>query len=750
VGFRPFVYQLAHQLDLPGWVLNSPQGVFIEVEGENKILEAFVVRLQKEKPERSSIQSLELSYLDPIGMNGFEIRESENQGERTTLVLPDIATCEVCLGEVLNPKDRRYLYPFANCTHCGPRFTLIESLPYDRAATSMKRFEMCEACRREYEDPRDRRFHAQPIACPDCGPVLELWDGNGETLAARHQALMEAAETIRCGEILAVKGLGGFHLVVDAGNEQAVTRLRRRKNREEKPLALMFPKLVDAKLVCEVSDLEERILLSPESPIVVLRRRSQRVEIAPSVAPKNPFLGVMLPYTPLHHLLMNELGSPVVATSGNLSDEPICIDEREATERLRRVADRFLVHDRPILRHVDDSVVRVLAGRELILRRARGYAPLPLHVGSAAPGILAVGGHLKNTVAVTVGDNVFLSQHIGDLETSEAYSAFRKVIASFQELYGAEPERVAADMHPDYLSTKYAADQGLPMISIQHHYAHVVSCMAENELEGRVLGVAWDGTGYGLDGTLWGGEFLLCEGASFQRVAKFRDFRLPGGERAIKEPRRAALGALHAIFGDALFEQVDLAPLDSFTGQELVVLRRMLAGTVNSPATTSAGRLFDVVASVTGLRQKCSFEGQAAMELEYAIEDEGDHPNYPFVLSSQTVDWEPTLRAILTDVENKVPVGKISARFHRTLAEIIVDVARQIDEKRVLLTGGCFQNVFLTERAIQRLEAEGFRPYWHQRVPPNDGGLALGQAVAASYLLARSEQDVPCSTRKAT
>lgn len=511
----------------------------------------------------------------------------------------------------------------------------------------------------------------------------------------------------------------------------------------------MFPNLADAKLACEVSDLEERVLLSPESPIVLLRRRLP-AEIAPSVAPKNPFLGVMLPYTPLHHLLMSELGSPVVATSGNLSDEPICIDEHEAIERLQRVEDRFLVHDRPILRQVDDSIVRVLAGRELVLRRARGYAPLPLQVGSVAPGILAVGGHLKNTVAVTVGSNVFLSQHIGDLETSEAYGAFRKVIASFRELYGAKPERVAADMHPDYLSTKYAADQGLPVVFIQHHHAHVTSCMAENELEGRVLGVAWDGTGYGLDGTAWGGEFLLCEGASFQRVARFRDFRLPGGERAVKEPRRAALGALHAIFGDALFEQVDLAPLNSFTDQELVVLRRMLAGTVNSPATTSAGRLFDAVASVTGLRQKCSFEGQAAMELEHAIEDDGDGLSYPFVLSQKIVDWEPTLRAVLSDVENKVPVGKISARFHRTLAEIIVDVARQVDEKRVLLTGGCFQNVFLTERAIRRLEAEGFRPYWHQRVPPNDGGLALGQAVAASYLLARSEQDVSCSTRKAT
>jgi len=776
VGFRPFVYRLATEMDLPGWVLNSPQGVFIEVEGSKQKLDTFLLRIEKEKPTRSFIQSLEFSFLDPLGYATFEIRKSDSVGEKIALVLPDIATCSDCLGEIFDPTNRRYLYPFTNCTNCGPRFTIIESLPYDRQNTTMKKFEMCEECQHEYENPLDRRFHAQPNACPKCGPHLELWDENGKTVSTHHEALLQAADIIRAGKILAMKGLGGFHLIVDARNEDAIVRLRERKHREEKPFALMYPSLDLVKRHCEVSELEERLLLSPESPIVLLQRKyvnsnsaignqgfrindstdDEQSEIAPSVAPRNPYLGIMLPYTPLHHILMRGLASPVVATSGNFSDEPICTDEHEALKRLRNIADAFLVHDRPIVRHVDDSVVRVMMGRELVLRRARGYAPLPIHVGAireSSPGTihespLAVGGHLKNTIALMVGKNIFISQHIGDLETKESLEAFRKVISSFRKLYNVQPEQIVCDMHPDYLSTKYAKDSEAPVVEVQHHFAHVASCMAENELEGQVLGVSWDGTGYGLDGTIWGGEFLLTDGTSFQRVASFRTFRLPGSATAIKEPRRTAIGVLYEIFGDILFESADILPLRAFTESELALIRKMLAKGVNSPLTSSVGRLFDAVASFVNLRQRINFEGQAAMELEFAIGSEQTNEFYQFRIpdsglmnpfkqisnpkSAIVIDWEPMVLEILDEVKQGVAVSAISAKFHNTLTEIIIDVAERIGEERIVLTGGCFQNKYLTEQTVHRLEAEGFCPYWHQRVPPNDGGIALGQAYAAT------------------
>ena len=755
VGFRPFIYRLATEMGLPGWVLNSPQGVFIEVEGIKPQLDAFLLRIEKENPLRSFIQSLEFSLLDPIGFARFEIRHSDGDGEATALVLPDIATCPDCKREIFDPANRRYLYPFTNCTNCGPRFTIIESLPYDRANTTMKKFEMCEECRCEYENPLDRRFHAQPNACPNCGPHLELWNKRGKLVLSRHDALFETVRAVRAGQIVAVKGLGGFHLVVDARNEEAVVRLRQLKHREEKPFALMFPSLDSVRECCTVTAMEERLLLSPESPIVLLRRLSSSPDasrltsppaMALSVAPRNPYLGIMLPYTPLHDILMAQLGFPVVATSGNLADEAICTDEHEAVERLQGIVDLFLVHNRPIARHMDDSIVRVVMGRESVLRRARGYAPLPICLKEPIPPVLAAGGQLKNTVAITAGNNVFISQHIGDLETPAAFEAFRKVIGSFQELHHARPAKIVCDMHPDYLSTKYAKEQSAPLVMVQHHHAHVASCMAENELEGRVLGVAWDGTGYGPDGTIWGGEFLLTDGASFRRVASFRRFRLPGSASAVKEPRRTAIGLLHEIFGDAVFDREDLLPLRSFTISERAILRQMLSKNFNSPLTSSAGRLFDVVASVAGLRQRINFEGQAAMELEFAIEEKQMDGVYPFQVcevegaihesplqhepSLQTLDWEPMVRNILADLKRGMPVGTISAKFHNTLVEMILDVAHRIGEERVILTGGCFQNRYLTERAVHRLEAEGFRPYWHQRMPPNDGGIALGQIFA--------------------
>jgi len=583
-------------------------------------------------------------------------------------------------------------------------------------------------------------------------------------------------EAIREGKILAVKGLGGFHLMVAADNDQAVQRLRTLKHREEKPLALMFPSLESVKSACEVSPLEERLLRSPEAPIVLLARlhaprtTHHASRLSPALAPGNPNLGVMLPYTPLHHLFLSLLGAPVVATSGNLSDEPICTDEHDALERLAGIADLFLVHNRPIVRHVDDSIVRVMMGRELVLRRARGYAPLPIQLRFAADcrqsaigsSVLAVGAHLKNTIALSVGPQVFISQHIGDLETDLAYEAFRRVTADFERLYEATPTLIAADAHPDYLSTRFAralasgssrrkeAQTPPPrpspptprLITVQHHVAHVLSCMAENELEPPLLGVSWDGTGYGLDHTVWGGEFFLVTDAGCERVAHLRQFRLPGGDQAVKEPRRTALGLLHEMLGDAAFDMTAVAPLRAFSPAELKPLKTMLARQLNSPLTSSAGRLFDAVAALLNLRQQVRFEGQAAMELEFALEGVRTTDAYEFPIRSvhaprtphpapRILAWSPMIKAILTDLERAVPVGPISAKFHNALAEAIVAVARESGPERVVLSGGCFQNRYLTERAVRRLREAGFLPYWHQRVPPNDGGICLGQIVAA-------------------
>ena len=755
VGFRPFVYRLATELQLRGWVVNSAQGVFIEVEGARDTLRQFLFQLEKEKPPRAVVHSLESSFLDPVGYGAFEIHETENRGEKTTLILPDIATCADCLREIVDPTNRRFRYPFTNCTNCGPRFSIIEALPYDRANTSMKKFAMCAECEREYHDPLDRRFHAQPNACPKCGPRVQLWDDSGAMISERDEALRQANEVIRAGKILALKGLGGFQLIVDARNESAVVRLRQHKHREERPFAIMFPSLDAVRMDCEISELEERLLLSPESPIVLLCRLSairnhcqsgsDQSAICSAVAPRNPNLGVMLPYTPLHHLFMRELNFPVVATSGNLSDEPICIDERDARQRLRGIADVFLVHNRPIVRHMDDSITRMMAGRELVLRRARGYAPLPVHLKTTLPTVLAVGAHLKNTVALSVVADVFISQHIGDLETEQAYRAFQRAAEDLPQLYDAKIDIVACDMHPDYLSTKFATHLPIPAHPVQHHWAHVAACMAENEIEPPALGVAWDGTGYGLDGTIWGGEFLFANDQSFERVAHFRQFRLPGGPAAIKEPRRVALGLLYQMFGDEIWERRELT--SAFSETELALLRQMIAKRINTPVTSSVGRLFDAVASLVGLRHRASFEGQAAMEMEFAIESPTNE-SYSFEISEglpRIVNWQPMMKEILNDLRRAQSVATISAKFHNTLAEIIVAVAKQIDQEKIVLTGGCFQNRCLTETTINRLIKEGFRPYWHQRVPPNDGGIALGQIISA----ARSQQRTASEIQKA-
>lgn len=758
VGFRPFVYRLATELGLGGWVSNSPAGVTLEVEGPAAARREFLLRLEAERPPHCVIHGLEAVELDPVGQTGFTIRPSEESGEKTALVLPDIATCADCLREIFDPADRRYRYPFTNCTHCGPRYSILEALPYDRANTSMKGFALCPACRAEYEDPRHRRFHAQPNACPQCGPHLALWDAAGRELARRDEALAGAVRALAEGAIVAVKGLGGFHLMVRADDDAGVRRLRERKHREEKPLAVMCPGLTAAERLAEIGPLEARALRAPEAPIVLCRRRPG-APVAAAVAPGNPWLGLMLPYTPLHHLLLADLGRSVVATSGNVSDEPICTDEHEALVRLGGIADLFLVHNRPIVRHVDDSLVRIVLGRELVLRRARGYAPLPIRVHEPLPPVLAVGAHLKNAVAVARGHEVFPSQHIGDLDTAPARAAFDRVIADLCRLYAIQPEQIMADAHPDYPSTQRARAAGLPVCTVQHHHAHVLACMAENHLTAPVLGVAWDGTGYGPDGTIWGGEFLRVSARGVERFGHLRPFRLPGGEAAVKEPRRAALGLLHALLGDAVFDRRDLAPLRAFKPAELRTLRSVLNRTLNAPLTSSAGRLFDAVASLLDLRQVARFEGQAAMDLEFAFEPGDATDSYTVDLREEipsaaetparstgeaaeptpatparcwVADWAPLVQTLLRDLRVGAPVWQIAARFHNTLAEVVVAMARHAGEHRVVLSGGCFQNKYLLERTVEALRSAGFTPYWHQRVPPNDGGLALGQAVAAA------------------
>lgn len=768
VGFRPFVFQLANEIGLNGWVLNTSKGVSIEVEGDREGVDQFLFRLKAESPPNSIFHDIQSSYHDPLGYKRFEIRNSDNSGDASTLVLPDIATCLDCIAELFDPSNRRYLYPFINCTHCGPRFSIIESLPYDRQRTSMKQFMMCEACQKEYDDPDDRRFHAQPNACNDCGPHLELWESS--SLYKKEEALEKAVTAIKGGLIMAIKGLGGFHLMVNASDGQAVRRLRKNKNREEKPFALMFPNLASVKNECEVSPLEERLLLSPEAPIVILKRRQMASDaISNAVAPTNPYLGIMLPSTPLHHVLMNKLNSPVVATSGNISDETICFENDDAFIRLKCIADDFLVHNRTIVRHVDDSIVRALAGAEQILRRARGYAPLPVTVKENVPSMIGVGGYLKNTVALAKEKNIFISQHIGDLGNSQTNATFESSCQSLTELCEIRTASIACDFHPDYPSTQWAEKNVGRIIPVQHHVAHVFSCMAEHGLEGPLLGIAWDGSGYGLDGTIWGGEFFHVTEQSVHRIACLRPFPLPGGDASIKEPRRSALGFLYQIFGHSVFEQSIIH--ESFSNEEISILKAMLEKKINCPMTSSCGRLFDAVACMTGGRQINSFEGQAAMEFEFLtldtssesfytvdlIEDDflisnlkskDDIPEYYNLNLKYQLDPSSLANEILEDIKQNRSRSLIAIKFHNALVESLVAIAKRVGEEQVILSGGCFQNRYLTERAIRRLKQEGFHPYWHQIVPPNDGGLALGQIYAASqYEFKKEACDVFSGTR---
>lgn len=740
VGFRPFVFRIANKLQLKGFVFNSSAGVKIEIEGLQKSLNDFLLKLQNEKPRLAIINSIESFYLPAVGYTEFRIEESSDESEKTTLILPDFAVCDDCLKEMFDPNDRRYLYPFINCTNCGPRFSIIEKLPYDRPNISMKNFVMCADCRKEYENPMDRRFHAQPTACPVCGPQVELWDADGKVLAEKHSALLIAIDKIKTGSVVALKGLGGFQLIVDAENFSAVQNLRNRKHRDEKPFAIMFPSIESIKNNCEIDQEEERILLSPESPIVIVKKKNLQTQLAENVAPNNPNLGVMLPYTPLHHLLIKELKKPIIATSGNISEEPICIDNVEALEKLKTLADYFLVHNRPIVRHVDDSIVRVIHHRKMMMRRARGFAPLPItfdfnNEDEKNLTVLSVGAHLKNSVALKVKNNIFISQHIGDLSTEESHRAFKNVINDFLVLYNAQPETVVSDLHPDYLSTKYSNSISEKVKSFQHHYAHIASCRIENHFDGDALGVSWDGTGLGFDNSIWGGEFYHSSYDNYKHIAQFKKFNLPGGESAIKEPRKAAAGLLHTLFGSDFIKNNLNYFETNFTNAESQAIQSMLNKNINCPATSSVGRLFDAVASLLNLCHKTNFEGQAAMLLEFAA-DEKESEYYPFELIENEIliiDWSSIITNILFDLQNKVSVRKIASKFHNSLVEIIFTVTKKLKYDNVILSGGCFQNKILTERVIEILESKKINVFWHQRVSPNDGGISLGQIAA--YLI---------------
>ena len=725
VGFRPFVFRLAAELGLEGWVLNGPYGVVIEVDGGAELLERFAARVMAEKPRAAVVAAVETVWLDAAGFSGFEIKKSEGAAAPSAWVLPDLATCPDCLAEIFAPGERRRGYAFTNCTLCGPRFTIQTGIPYDRPNTTMADFPLCPACRAEYEDPRDRRFHAQPIACPACGPRLWLEDAEGRGIPGP-DALGRAAELIRAGRVVALKGIGGFLLLCDARSAAAVTLLRERKRRHEKPFAVLFPDLACVRQACVVSEPEAGWLESAAAPIVLLRRRPEQPLVALEAAPGNPWLGALLPYAPLHHLLMRELGFPVVATSGNLSEEPIAKDNEEAKSRLRGLADAFLLHDRPIARHADDSIVRLARGRQLVLRRARGLAPLPLRTARTLRPVLALGAHLKNTIALAWQRQIVVSQHLGDLETASSLEAFRAAIRDLSRLYGFKPELAACDLHPDYASSRHAESLGLPVVRVQHHHAHVAALMAEQDIAPPVLGVAWDGLGLGTDGTIWGGEFLAVYETGFKRVGHLRTFPLPGGEAAIREPRRCALGLL-AEMG------ADLGRLERLFPEGWEAARRLPQSAALSPRTSSAGRLFDGLASLAGLRQTNAFEGQAAMALEHCLSagETGAYPSRLRLADAIVADWEPAVRAALADLDQGVPVGVVSARFHNGLARTIVEAAQAVGLERVALTGGVFQNAYLSDRTARLLEAAGFQVYTHQRLPPNDGGLSAGQALIA-------------------
>lgn len=748
VGFRPFVHRQATRLGLAGWVGNEGDAVALEAEGDAAALASLLAALRDAPPPAATVTAVAATPIRPLGARGFTLRASM---VGPGLQLPrDRATCADCLGELFDPGNRRHGHAFIACTACGPRYSILESLPYDRARTTMRDFPMCAACAAEYANPADRRFHAEPIACPECGPRLALWDRAGQPCVAADRAIVAAADMLRGGGILAVKGIGGFHLLADARDEAAVRRLRAGKRREAKPFAVMMPDLATLGAECAVSGAAAAALTGPAAPIVLLRRTGR--SLAPAVTMGHAWLGAILPYAPPYHLLLRALGFPVVATSGNIAEEPILFEAAAALEHLGGIADAFLVHDRRILRPIDDSVVRIVAGEAQVLRRARGLAPLAVAVSGMPAGILGFGADQKGSIALSAPGQVVLGQHLGDQATRAARALHARARSDLAGLLGIAPRLAVRDAHPDLAPSRAAGRSGLAVTSVQHHLAHAAACLAEHGVAPPALGIVWDGAGLGADGTIWGGEALLLELSGWRRVGWLLPFRLPGGDAAAREPRRAALGLLHAAFGAEAIAMTGLAPVAAFTAAERQVLAGMLARGVNAPLASSAGRLFDGVAALLGLLQRARYEGEAAMALEALAEGCTDPPAYEVPLvpaapddGSVVLDWRPALRALIADLGRGRPAAAIAAAVHQGLATVVAALARRLDAPRVVLSGGCFQNARLTEACIGLLRAEGREVLWHREVPPNDGGIALGQAVWAGW--ASAGGGAPCASR---
>jgi hydrogenase maturation protein HypF len=741
VGFRPFVYSLATSLGLGGHVGNDSDGVFAEVEGTPEAVQAFLSLLPQRAPPLARVERVTTAELRPTGSAAFEIALSKPGGRVRTLVSADTATCADCLRELDDPADRRFGYPFINCTNCGPRFTIVTGVPYDRPRTTMRDFAMCAHCAAEYHDPASRRFHAQPVCCPACGPRLRLVDGTGGELAGHAAAIAEAAALLRAGLVLAIKGLGGYHLAVLAGNDGAAGALRARKHREDKPFALMVSDLAAAGRLCQVSAAAAQLLTSARRPIVLLPRLDgeHAAQIAPSVAPGNRQLGLMLPYTPLHELLLRQVAEPIVLTSGNVSDEPIAYDDADALARLAGIADAFLLHDRGIHIRTDDSVVRALRGREAVLRRSRGYVPEPVRLANPVPRpVLGCGAELKNTFCLASADRAFVSQHIGDLENAETLQSFITGIEHFRRLFDIDPQVVAHDLHPDYLSTKYAADlPDVELVGVQHHHAHIAACLADNGMTGPVIGVAFDGTGYGTDGTIWGGEFLIADLADFQRAAHLDTVPMPGGAAAIRQPWRMAASYLAAAYPDGMPGSLAVQARNE---RHWPAVLAMAGRGINAPATSSAGRLFDAAAALIGVRDTINYEGQAAIELEQ-LADAAEVGGYlagiePADRDVLLVRGADLIRAVANDLLAGTEPPVIAARFHNGVAGAITQTCRLLRERSglgtVALSGGVFQNLLLTGRVFALLEGAGFTVLVHGQVPCNDGGISLGQVAVAA------------------
>ena len=757
VGCRPLVYRLARDLGLAGWIRNSGQGLAMELEGPSDRLERLLACLQDELPPPAEIHELRCRSMPPAGFKRLEILPSQTTSEPSALVLGDLAACPACMQDVLQEGGVRFAYPFTNCTHCGPRYSIVLSLPYDRRRTTMRAFEMCARCRQEYESPADRRFHAQPNACPDCGPQLSFasFRGRSHSESTGGAAIAMAADVVRAGDILAVKGLGGFHLLADAASDSAVARLRRRKLRSEKPLALMVQDLSAATQLCVLGELERQLLTSREAPIVLAPKRKEAV-VSDSVAGGSPDLGLMLPYTPLHHLLMREIGAPVVATSGNLSEEPICIDNQDALDRLGPVADAMLSHNRDIARPVEDSVVQVVDQRPQRIRQGRGASPLTLTMPCELPPILALGADLKNTIALSRRNRVFVSQHLGDLSHSATQSAFLAAIADLLAMYPGPKPCIAHDLHPGYVSTQWARRlcqgtelgnwatvelaaclaelKGATTFPVQHHQAHLAATLADHQHEGPALGVIWDGAGYGLDGTTWGGEFLVGDATAFQRWAHLKPLRLLGGDQAVRQPQRVALALLWEALGDDVWRTAWGRRVAPAARQ---VFSSMLQRGVCSPQATSAGRLFDGVAFLLGVAPRVTFEGQAAMALEHLARTAPESASYVLPLEGpadcpRILNWSPLVAGILEDLGRGVSPAVIAAGFHDALGDAILSVALDARRDHVVLAGGCFQNRLLAQGAAERLRDQGFHVLLPHRLPANDGAISLGQLIVAA------------------